>query len=66
MDTKSLSSRQVYLAQKLSLYYFQIDYRQNKSNATADVLSKFPQSSLDKKDELQTINGQIFTICRIY
>ena len=27
MDTKSLSSKQVRWAQKLSYYYFQIDYR---------------------------------------
>ena len=39
MDTKNLSSRQVCWAQELSHYYFQINYRQGKENATADVLS---------------------------
>ena len=42
MDTKSLSFRQVYWAQKLFRYHFQIDYCQGKANAAADTLSKFP------------------------
>ena len=42
MDTKSLSSRQVYWAQKLSRYYFQIEYCQSKANAAVDALSRFP------------------------
>ena len=41
MDTKSLSSTQVYSAQKLSQYHFQIDYYQGKANAAADALSRF-------------------------
>ena len=41
MDTKSLSSKQVRWAQKLSWYYFQIDYHQDKTNAAIDILSKF-------------------------
>ncbi len=39
MDTKSLSSRQARWAQKLSRYYFWIDYRQGKANRAADALS---------------------------
>ena len=39
MDTKSLSSRQVRWAQKLSRYHFQIDYRQGKANGAPDALS---------------------------
>ena len=39
METKSLSSRQVRWAQKLSCYHFQIDYRQGKANGAADALS---------------------------
>ena len=48
MDNKSLSSKQVCWAQKLSRYHFQIDYRQGKANATVDALSKFPQRSQDE------------------
>ena len=60
MDTKSLSSRQVRWAQKLSRYHFQIDYCQGKANAAADALSRFPQRSQDEEDELRTENGRIF------
>ena len=60
MDTKNLSSKQDCWAQKLSQYYFQIDYCQGKANATVDALSKFSQRSQDKKNELQAKNGQIF------
>ena len=42
MDTKSLSSWQVWWAQKLSRYHFQIDYCQGKANGAADALSRFP------------------------
>ena len=59
MDTKILSFRQVHWAQKLSQYHFQIDYCQNKANAAADVLSKFPQRSQNEKNKLQAENGQI-------
>ena len=60
MDTKSLSSRQVHWAQELFCYHFQIDYCQGKGNAAVDALSRFPQQSQDKKDELRAENGQIF------
>ncbi len=39
MDTKSLSSRQVWWVQELSRYHFRIDYRQGKTNGAADALS---------------------------
>ena len=42
IDTKSLSSRQVRWAQKLSCYYFQIDYCQGKANEVANALSQYP------------------------
>ena len=42
MDIKSLSSRQVCWAQKLSQYHFQIDYCQGKANVVANALSRFP------------------------
>ena len=60
MDTKSLSSKQVRWAQKLSQYYFQIDYSQGKANAAADTLLKFPQRSQDEEEELRAENDRIF------
>ena len=60
MDTKTLSFRQVRLAQELSHYHFWIDYCQGKANAAAYALSRFPQKSQDKKDELRAENGWIF------
>ena len=45
IDIKSLSSKQVCWAQKLSSYYFQIDYYQNKVNIVVDALSCFSQRS---------------------
>ena len=59
MDTKSLSSRQVCLAQELFWYHFQIDYCQGKANAVADALSRFPQKNQDNKKQLWAENGQI-------
>ena len=59
MDTKSLSSKQVRWAHKLSWYHFQINYCQGKANAAADALSRFPQRSQDKEDELRAENSQM-------
>ena len=59
MDMKSLSSKQVRWAQKLSCYHFQIDYRQGKANGAADALSRFPQRNQAEEDELQTENTRI-------
>ncbi len=42
MDTKSLNFRQVYLALKISKYYFQIDYFQGKANIATEALSQYP------------------------
>ena len=60
MDMKSLSSRKVRWAQKLSQYYIWIDYCYSKANAAADALSKFPQKSQDEENKLRAENGQIF------
>ena len=38
IDIKNLSSKQVYWAQELSCYYFQINYCQSKANGAADAL----------------------------
>ena len=52
MDTKSLSSRQVRWAQKLSRYYFCIDYRQGNANGAADALSQYPQQNAKEEATL--------------
>ena len=59
MDTKNLSSRQVWCAQELSRYHFQIDYCQEKANGAADVLSRFPQRNQAKEDKLRIENTRI-------
>ena len=59
IDRKSLSSRHVHWAQKLSKYHFRIDYCQGKANAAANALSRFPQRNEDKKEKLQAENTQI-------
>ena len=52
IDMKNLSSRQVWLTQKLLRYYFQIDYQQGKANKAADALFRYPQWSAEKKKTL--------------
>ncbi len=52
MDTKSLSSRQVRWAQKLSRYYFRIDYQQDKANGATDALSQYLQRSAEEEKTL--------------
>ena len=59
MDTKSLSSRQVWWVHELSRYHFQIDYRQGKANVAADALSYYSQKSLTKEKDFQNENTQI-------
>ena len=60
IDIKNLSLRQVCWAQKLSSYYFQINYCKDKANIAANVLSKFSQKNQKKENEFQTKNSQIF------
>ena len=59
MDIKSLSSCQVWLAQKLSCYYFRIDYWQSKANRAANALSCFFKRNKDEEKKLQAENTQI-------
>ena len=59
MKTKNLSFRQVWWAQELSWYHFQIDYRQNKANGAANALSQFFQRSDNEKKKLWAENSQI-------
>ena len=59
IDTKSLSSRQVRWAQKLSCYHFQIDYCQAKANGAADALSQHPQQNAEEENALRAKNVKI-------
>ena len=59
IDMKSLSSRQVRWAQKLSRYHFRIDYHQGKANRTANALSRYPQQSAEEEKILRTENVKI-------
>ena len=59
METKSLSFRQVRWTQKLSHYYFQIDYCQSKANGTADTLSWYSQQSAKEEKTLRAKNVKI-------
>ncbi len=59
IDTKNLSSRQVWRAQELSRYHFWIDYRQDKANRAANTLSWYPQQSVEEKKTLQVENTKI-------
>ena len=52
INTKSISSKQVRWAQKLSYYYFQIDYYQGKANRAIDVLSQYSQQSAEEEKTL--------------
>ncbi len=63
MDTKSLSSKQVRWAQKLSRYRFQIDYRQGKANGAADALSHLSQRSQTRKKPVELRILKSFTAC---
>ena len=60
MDTKNLSSRQVYWAQKLFKYHFWIHYCQSKVNGAADALSRFSQRNKDEEEKFWAENTQIF------
>ncbi len=59
MDTKSLSSRQVWWAQELSRYHFRIDYQQGKVNGAVDTLSWYSQQSTEEKETLWAENTKI-------
>ena len=59
MDIKNLSSCQVWWAQKLSWYHFQIDYCQKNASRVADTLSRFLQRNQTKENELQNKNTWI-------
>ena len=59
MEPKSLSSRQVRWAQKLSRYYFRIDYHQGKANGAAYALSRYPQQSTEEEETFRTENVKI-------
>ena len=60
MDTKSLSFTQVCWAQKLSKYYFRINYCQGKVNGATDALSRFSQRNKNEEEKFRAENTQIF------
>ena len=60
MDTKSLNSKQIRLAQKLSYYHFQIDYCQGKANGATNVLFYYPQRNAEEEKILYANNVKIF------
>lgn len=53
---KNLNSRQVQYAEKLSKYYFQIDYQQKKANKAANVLSQYAHWSTEEEETFQAEN----------
>ena len=59
IDTKSLSSRQVYWVQKLFCYHFCIDYRQDKTNGAADTLLQHPWQNAKEEVTLWAKNTKI-------
>ena len=59
MDTKNLSSRQVYWVQELSRYHFCINYRQGKANRAANALFFYFQRSQSDEEILQAGNTRI-------
>lgn len=59
MDTKNLSSYQIYWAQKFSQYYFEINYYQRKANIAAHALFCFSQKSHAEEKTLRDENSQI-------
>lgn len=60
MNTKSLSSRQIYWAQELSQYYFYIGYYQEKANTAINTLFQFLQRSSAEEKTFRNKNTQIF------
>ena len=59
MVTKSLSSKQVCWAQKLSRYHFQINYRQDKTYGATNALSWYLQQSAEEEKTLCSENVKI-------
>ena len=59
MNTKSISSRQVRWAQKLSYYHFWIDYHKGKANGAANALSQYPQQNTEEEDIFRAENIKI-------
>ena len=59
MDTKSLSSKKVHWAQKLSRYHFQIDYCQSKAHRAIDALDQYPQQDAEEEKTLRAKSVKI-------
>ena len=63
MDTKNLSFRQVRWAQKLSKYYFRINYCQSKPIELQTPYLAFPRGALIKKKSFKPKILKFFIIC---
>ena len=56
---KSLNSKQTWWTQKLSKYYFQIDYCKDKVDGAANILLQYSQRSVEEEKTLQAKNIKI-------
>lgn len=59
MNSKSLCFGQVYWAQELFWYHFQIDFYQNKANRATDTFSRYLQQNFEKRTTLRFENIKI-------
>lgn len=66
MDIKNISFREVQQAQKLSQYYFRIDYYQDKANRVANTFSKYSQQNIKEKAVLKAKNTKILPYLQIF
>ena len=66
MDTKSLDSRQVRWAQKLSKYHFRIDYRQGKAKRAATPHLVFLSEIMKKNPTFELKTLKSFIVCSLH
>lgn len=59
VNTKSLSSQQVYWTQKLSQYYFWIEYYQSKTNRSTNIFFRYLQQNVKEEVNLRAKNTKI-------
>lgn len=59
MSMENFNTRQIWSAQKLSQYNFQINYYQWKANENIDSFPRFCMKNQVKKDNLTAENTQI-------
>ena len=66
IDRKNLSFSQVWWAQELFCYYFQIDYCQGKANGAANALSHFFRETKTKKKNFKLKKLEFFMVCNFH